>query len=673
MDSRLEIAGLRTDTVQSLGNGAHADATVVPFDAGRRERPPRATRPAATWAAVLLGIVLAFSPFDSGYFNFTSWGPLALAAMVLLVIVVRVCEPAFTRVGVAASIGLGSLVALSAASMLWAESKDSAWTSTNRVAFYAVIFAIVVLAVRERGGARAIVIALGAPALIACVWLDAMIAVGHGQGSFLLGRLNDPIGYVNGMAALLVMGCWPWLACAEAAQQRRWRSAALGAATLIVGTCVLTQSRSLIPALALSAGLTIWCAGERRRRVANLAILLAAVACTLPWTLAVYPGAAAATNTSPTTAHLVAAGIALIVAAIGAAFLREWGSRLLEPRGGLASIRVPRVSKRALAGAAIVILAVGIPLSSPLISRQWHNFTSLQVNQTTTDRFVDIGGFRYDLWRVALKEFSAHPVAGLGAGNYDAEYYLLRRNPSYVQQPHSLELQDLAELGVLGFAALALFCVAVLSAAFKRSGTLAAQDGLVKVGALGIFSAWLVYTSVDWPYDIPGIAGMAFVAAGLLVVPAARRAVADPARRRRSRLWSVPALIVIALLAASIGRQYVATRVSQSGLAQVSTQPARAVKTLRLAAQLDPYSLNTLIWLASAYARLDSYQDARDALLVAAAREPTNYVPPALLGDLAMRRGYYAVAVSEYRAAIALDPDDPTLQSSLSSALGAAR
>src|ERR1700683_2487592 len=130
MDSRVEISGVPPATPQPVGNGAPPAATVVPFDAGRRERPPRATRPAATWAAVLLGIVLAFSPFDSGYFNFTSWGPLALATMVLLVIVVRVCEPAFTRVGVAASIGLGSLVALSAASMLWAESQDSGWTST---------------------------------------------------------------------------------------------------------------------------------------------------------------------------------------------------------------------------------------------------------------------------------------------------------------------------------------------------------------------------------------------------------------------------------------------------------------------------------------------------------------------------------------------------------------
>ena len=62
-----------------------------------------------------------------------------------------------------------------------------------------------------------------------------------------------------------------------------------------------------------------------------------------------------------------------------------------------------------------------------------------------------------------------------------------------------------------------------------------------------------------------------------------------------------------------------------------------------------------------AYARLDDYSGARATLQIAARREPHNYVPPALLGDLAMRRGYYRLAAAEYRRALALNPRDPEL------------
>jgi Flp pilus assembly protein TadD len=49
-------------------------------------------------------------------------------------------------------------------------------------------------------------------------------------------------------------------------------------------------------------------------------------------------------------------------------------------------------------------------------------------------------------------------------------------------------------------------------------------------------------------------------------------------------------------------------------------------------------------------------------LLAAAALEPHNYVPPALLGDLAVRRGDLAVARAAYARALVLNPRDPTIQ-----------
>jgi tetratricopeptide (TPR) repeat protein len=120
---------------------------------------------------------------------------------------------------------------------------------------------------------------------------------------------------------------------------------------------------------------------------------------------------------------------------------------------------------------------------------------------------------------------------------------------------------------------------------------------------------------------------------------------------------------VLALVAASIGRQYAASRYMASGAAKSQTQPVQAIRALHTAEQLDPYSLQTLYDIASAYAALDDYTDARAALLAAERREPENYVTAALLGDLATRRGYYRVALTDYFRAQSLDPHDAEMQS----------
>jgi hypothetical protein len=634
---------------------------VVPLGMRARPRPP-----AVAWAAIAIAIVLAASPLADGYFDFSWWGAIALGAMVLLVVLAGVARPAFTRYGLSASAGLGVLLALAAASMLWAESKDSAWTEVNRLALYAAQFALVLVAVRDRRTGRVIVLILGSAALLTAAWLCLTFLLGAGQGAFLTRRLNAPIGYINGTAGLLVMGVWPWIAYAESASHRLVRAGALAGASLITGVVVLTQSRAVVPAAILSAVLVVACTGGRARRAVNLILVCAAVAVSLPWTLAVYSaGGPAGRLLLPSQGLLRAAAAAILVAALGAGLARLALSHLADRLDAQRKEQALRRLGWTLAIATLLAVAVGSVAGAPFISRQYRSFTALHVNENVSTRFTDASGYRYDLWRVAAREFARHPVGGLGAGNYDAEYYQLRRNPQYVIVPHSLELQMAAELGVGGIIALLLFCGAILAACWARRGTLASGDRMIKVAAAGMFTAWLIDTSVDWTFDIPALAGAAIVAAALLVVPApgaVRAADGERKRTRRVQAGVVLALAALALLAASVGRQYAATRYQQAGAADIARSPRAAIGALSEAQKLDPYSLSTLYSLAAAYARQDNYSRARDALLLAAAREPQNYVPPALLGDLATRRGDARLAAIEYRRALALNPYDVQLR-----------
>jgi O-antigen ligase len=678
-------------TTTNSGTTATADTrvtTVIPIRPTRRP----ALDPLAA-AAVLLAAVLALSPLASGYYAFANWAPLTLGAIVLLVALLLVARPRLTGTGILASTGLILLLALSFASILWAESRDSAWTSANQIALYVAIFAIGMLAIRERRPARTVILILGAPALLTSIVLAIVLTTGGGGSAYLLGRLDKPIGYVNGTAGLLAMGIWPWIALAEAAGTRRLRVAAMGGAGVIAALAVTTQARALLPTLLVTTALVMIAAPGRARRGLHLLIAAAAIAISAHWTLAIYSSTGPTQSYAPPSGVLRNAGIAVLAGGILASALTlalEWAAERI-PHARRARIS-RRVGQAMAAGVAAALVAVGVGAHST-VTTQWKDFTHLNAEQSASNRFVAIGsGFRYDLWRIALDEFKTDPLGGVGAGNYDDSYYRLRHNPQSVTVPHSLELQMLAELGIGGIIGLLLFCGAVLRAGLSRDRrTLAGRDPALRIAALGIFTAWLTVTSFDWLYDIPGLAGMAILAAAILLVRAPHDEQSVPAtdgsesapvtgapgplpaasvvsirgRSLRVQVWLLSALCILALVAASLGRQYVAMLYSDSGKGLVSTHPVQALQTLRTAEQLDPWSLQTQYAVASAYARLNNYAAARVALVHAEGLEPENYVPPALLGDIATRAGQPASALAAYRRALRLDPLEPALRQAI--------
>jgi tetratricopeptide (TPR) repeat protein len=659
-------------------------APVIELPARAPSAPRRRTGPRPNLIVLLVAAALACSPLAFGYYDFTSWAPLGIGAVVLLVMLAFGLVPRLGRYGRGAALGLGLLLVLSFASILWAESRDSAWTSANQIAVYAVVFAIGVLAIRERTTARATLLVLGLPALLSAIVLAVRFIAGAGGGDFLQGRLDDPMGYINGTAGLFVMGIWPWFGLAETLKSRWFRSAAVSAAALIAGAAVLTQSRAIVVATVAAIVLVLIAAPGRTRRGVNLLIVLAAVIATAHWTLRVYSSTGSSQLLAPSAAAIRGAGLALLGSALIGFCLKALISALHARLPELRRERITSQLGRALLALTVVAVIAGGLAEHQRLSTQWHDFTALKSEKSAGNRFLALGGgYRYDLWRIALDEFREAPFGGVGAGNYSDQYYQSRHQLEDVTVPHSLELQMLAELGIGGGIGLALFLVAVLAAALtSRRTTLAGSDAPLKIAALGMFAAWLAATSVDWLYDIPGLACMAMLAAAVLVVPApVADAESQPAppqaalgrRERRAQLMLVVTLGLLALVAASLGRQYVAMLYSDSGKGLVSKRPVQALQTLRTAEQLDPWSLQTQYAVASAYARLDDYRAARAALLGAAQLEPENYVPPALLGDIATRAGDQATALAAYRRALRLDPLEPALAQAVRTAQAANR
>jgi O-antigen ligase/polysaccharide polymerase Wzy-like membrane protein/tetratricopeptide repeat protein len=602
--------------------------------------------------------LFSLSGLFGGLYDFATWGVLALVSSVLLVTLVLTRRLAVSPQAALALAGVAIIVVWSALSMTWAESVDQAWNEVNRFGFYAITLALVVGAVRTRRQATGVMGMLTAGMALTVLYTVGAMLIGNGGSMFTLFRLEDPLGYVNGMGGLMLMAFWPFLALAEAARRPLLRGAGLGLAVLAGDLVVLTQSRAAVPAVAISALLMLVLLPGRTTRGWALLVACAGVAVSLPAVLDVY-GEFSDQATLPADATVRSAAAAACAAAIGAGAIWAIACSVLSQvwRPWLRRVSVGALVAIALAGAGVAVAAVNDPIDR--ITSEYHAFVSLHVDENVATRFSSGGGFRYDLWRIAAAQFTDSPLRGVGAGNYDTTYYRDRKNPQPAPQPHSLEMQLLAELGIVGLLGLLLLVGGVLWGASRAERPPLRLERWVVVGATGVFLAWLAHTSVDWLHNIAGLTGIALVAAGVVL--------ASPEAANGKRRWAgwgratVPLIglvAVLALLAASEGRRWASNYYLERSGSELSADAGASLGDADRALDLNPESLPARYAAARAYARLGRYEPARATLLAATRKEPSDYVPWVLLGDLAVRHGDLARARASYRRATALSPYD---------------
>jgi len=604
-------------------------------------------------APLLIGVI-ALAALDGGLYDYSHWGLLAavmLAILAGLVIAGRVSPfGALTPTLLA----LVALAAWAAASISWADSPDRAWTESNRLVLYCAVFAICVLILRTSQDVRRSLAMIGAVIAAAALW--TIIALLRGDpGAFFDHRLDMPIGYINGAAAVLLMGLWPLVSLAERVSRPVLSGVAMALAVLEANLLVLTQSRAIVPAVLMSTCVLLALFPGRATRVWTLLVLAAGAAAASPWTLAVYADRIPL-QPRPVAADLAQrAALAAVLAALAAGIV--WAAVTLLRRA-LSSPRAQRLGRVGAVAAVVcvtgvVLVAAGDPLER--VQREWRAFTTLDVTETSSTRFTGAGGYRYDLWRIAIDDLRREPLRGVGAGSYGLSYFQQRDQQESIRQPHSLPLQFLAELGLIG-GVLALIAAATGAAAVVRNRR---RDVVAGVAGAGMAASWAMQASLDWTYNLPGITCIAIVG---LVAASGTMASGPFSGARSRRVILISGALLVAIGAASFGRHYSANVYAQRAREALPTKPNVALMQSSTSLQLNPYAVDTLYIRAAAHARLDDYARARDELMRAAAQEPLNFVPWALIGDLAVRRGEIAQARSAYRRALILNPRDPALR-----------
>jgi UDP-GlcNAc:undecaprenyl-phosphate GlcNAc-1-phosphate transferase len=663
---------------------AGEDSAAVPAKTSRALPEPtvRWRSAAAAIAATALGLGAGLSLFFGGYYDNGLWVPIGLiltlaAAAAAVFRPPRITLPAVLAFGGLAGLGLWSLI-----STTWAHGVEAASVAANRWLTYAALLLLALALVRTRRQAALLLTGAGIGiGLVAATVLIRMLG-SDPAALFLGGRLNAPLGYINGEGAAFAMSCWFGLALAE---RREPLLAGLGAAATVALACLtlLSQSRGAAIASFLAVMVALVVIPGRARRVLALAVVAAGVAAAAAAVVKVYSvGQAGVVPTSVTHRAAVAILLSAVVAGIAWAAVVALG-RAIENRGHERAATLHRVAT----GIAILVLAVPVATAvvrSATIERtvreQWTAFVHLSDAGSSSPgaaqtRLFSGAGNRYDYWRIAWHAFTAHPLTGVGAGNYAEYYYRDRQTTEAIENPHSLELQTLSELGLIGalLLVLALAGVALGVMRMRRVARTSLAVRATMVAALGSATVWLGDTSGDWMHLLPGVSAIAVLSVAVIcqggapdpAIPDPVGLHADTGPGSRGSITTligaggVAFVLVIAgacLLRAALVRVYL-----DDARAELSSQPAKAITDAGRALRLDSGNLDAYYVKAAGQARLDEAAASRATLLSAAREDPQDFVTWTLLGDLEVRLRDFGAAGAFYGRAHALDPNDPAI------------
>ena len=622
---------------------------------------------------VVLGLGASLSPFASGYYDSAVWVPVGLG-LVTLAAAGAIARP--PRLGLGGAVALVGLLYgyWQLLSSTWAESAQQAILEGNRTLVLAAVVGLGLVTIRSERRAALLVGVLAAGTGVVAAGVTLRMLSGDLGDLFLGGRLDQPLGYINAQATVFAIGLWLSFAAVE---RRRALIAGAGAALATLFACLilLSQSRGAAITVLASVVVTLLVVPGRVRRAYAVMFVGAGVGLAAGPLLGVYDAFGSGLPLGPLARDAIRAALlsAVLVGVVWGALTAAHGAVLRSGRG--ADVRRAGVATLALAGAvALLVGTINAGRIADRVDEQYQAFVRLSeptgsiAGSTTNSRLVSGAGNRYDYWRVGWSTFKDAPARGVGAGGYDRRYFAGRTTTEDVRQPHSIELQALAETGLIGAGLLLTFLVGILLGA-RRATRAAREEDLARattVAAVGGLTAWLVHTSVDWMHLLPGLSAVALLLGAVLLRATDEPSSVSDRQRQRSRGRQLAVAgglaLAIVLAGASLSRQGLSELFRDRARSALPERPARAITEADRSLRLDREAVPTYYVKAAAQARFGRGAAAERTLLQAAAKEPSDFVTWALLGDLAVRRGQLARAGAYYERGVELNPRDRSLR-----------
>ena len=563
----------------------------------------------------------------------------------------------------------GAFTILTALGLIGTESTERTLFELGRVATLLGIFALAI-SLQGRNGLRRMIgavasaiVTIGGLALLSRIepeWFPA-----SSTAEFLpsvANRLNYPLDYWNGLAALMAIGIPLLLTQSLTARHVTARAAAAAGVPLLTLAAFLTLSRGGFGAL-LAGVLTLVLLSPRRLALLPLVALTAGASALLLVAadqreefMDAASGSMAAEQGSEMfiLTLIVCGGTALVAAALALAI--DYGFA-----------RAPDIRKRLAAavvgGFAMLALGAFLAAEGPeIVSDEWKTFKQPLSESTSTssvERFASANGSnRYQYWSSAMDANRTAPLFGIGPGTFEFWWAAEGTEPGFVRDAHSLYVEVLAEYGIVGLVVLLALLLLPLGYAAGRTRTGGIKSRRLAAGAAAAMVSFLLAAGVDWAWELTVLPVVFFLLAASILgtSDAGEHGVRDSARIRSrwSRFTiSVVAIVMLAAVAVPLAALK-SIRASQAAAAAGDDVKAltNAADAERLLPSLATPHLQQALILESA-GELDL---AAAAAGEAVAREQTNWRTWLTLARVEARRGKTAAALRAFRRARELNP-----------------
>jgi len=612
------------------------------------------------WAPALAAAVF-WVAYDEGSYSLTSRDSVAIFVLWGLVLAWGLGVWPAARIPRAAVIS-GSLLAAFAAwtglSALWAASAEKAFNEFGRVLLFLAVFTLAVVIAPRASARRWIaglalgVTAVGVLALISRLFPHLFSDTAQLAQAFPTAskRLSFPVDYWNGLATLVAFA-FPLLLYFAVESPAVVRGLAVAPFPALTATLYLTSSRGGWVAAVL--GIVVFVALTSRRWAAAGAVLVGGAASAGAVVLLLSrdelvnsPLTSPAAEGQGKSAALL---IGLLCLAAGIAY-------------GLLSTVVPapprasRAAATAFSAALVVVAVAAIVAVHPV--RHYQNFKEIPPELSSASvqehLFSTSGNGRWQWWSSAVDEWHTRPVVGRGAGSYEAWWAEHATIPAFVRDAHSLYLETLGELGLVGLALLLAFFVSALVTAARRLGGRSDDERTAIAALVALVAAFLFEAGVDWMWEVTAVSLVAMFALGLLTGPATEPAIVGPApvapRRRGLPVIRVAAAaLAFGFILAEAIPLLAAMEVRRSQDAITSGNVVEALDRAESARSIQPWAASPYLQIALVDELGGRIPEARQAIETAISKDDQDW----RLWLVAARIQTKAGAIAEARQSLA--------------------